>query len=225
MKRITAFTVFLAALCMSSCLVTSLHPFYKAKDKIYDPFLEGTWIDSDSGIWIIEENKTTDHFMGPERSDSTYMIQYFEEKGVASYMQGTLFELDGVRYLDFFPDPDKDHFSTDLTSFHHVPVHTLARVKTARDTMMFFWHSQEWLDNLLENNRIRIDHERVVYSTYYQTNLLTAETDELQKFIMKYMNDEKTEAAVEHAFFDSKENDAYVFIKLGRYNGPVPGNK
>ena len=41
-KALVCFSI-LAMLAMSSCLVSSLHPFYKAKDKIYDPAMVGSW--------------------------------------------------------------------------------------------------------------------------------------------------------------------------------------
>ena len=43
MKRTFAYIVITGLLLMSSCLVSSLHPFYKAKDKIYDPAMVATF--------------------------------------------------------------------------------------------------------------------------------------------------------------------------------------
>lgn len=225
MKRIAIFSVFLAALMMSGCLVSSIHPFYFNKDKVYDPSLVGSWIDSDSCIWIIEKNMTPEGlFSDKERSDSTYFIRYYEKSDACSYLQGTLFELNEERYVDFFPEPDADHFDTDMTQFHYVPVHTLARIRFDRDTMMLFWFGEEWLNKLFENNRIRIDHEKVTFSSAYQSNVLTAETEDLQKFILKYMNDETTAAQVENAFSQGEEPEEHAFVKLYPYEGSLPSN-
>ena len=80
MKRTLLYMVISGMLLMSSCLVSSLHPFYKAKDKIYEPAMLGSWIDSDSCIWVIEKNMVSEEFMGPEFPDSTYRLTYYEEE-------------------------------------------------------------------------------------------------------------------------------------------------
>jgi hypothetical protein len=224
MKRFTLFFVIIAGLTLSGCLVSSLHPFYKEKDKVFDEALVGNWIDKDSCIWVIRRNMVPDGFMSgkPDRPDSSYSITYYESENAVAYLQGTLFILNGQRYVDFFPLPDEDHFLTDMTSFHYVPAHTLARMQFKKDTAMLFWFGEEWLSELFENNRIRIDHEKVEFSPDYQPNILTAETDDLQKFILKYMNDEKTTAEIENAFASGVESDEHVFLKLFPYDGPVP---
>lgn len=227
MKRYAILLVTIAGLTLSGCLVSSLHPFYKMKDKVFDRALVGNWIDTDSSLWVIRANTMSEGFMSnkPDRPDSTYSITYYESKDAVTYLQGTLFILNGQRYVDFFPSPDADHCSSDMTSFHHVPVHTLARMQFKKDTVMFFWFGEEWLSDLFENNRIRINHETVNANADYERHILTAETDDLQKFILKYMNDEKTTSEIESAFASGEETDAHVFLKLFPYDGPVPETK
>ena len=55
--------------------------------------------------------------------------------------------------------------------------------------------------------------------------VLTASTDELQKFIKKYANDPKTTEQIEQIFANGvDDSDEYgVFLKLKPYSGPVPG--
>jgi hypothetical protein len=224
MKRKAILFVILIGLMMSGCLVSSLHPFYKMKDKIFDEALIGNWLDTDSAVWIIQPNKTTDAFMAPERIDSTYSIKYYEDKDALSYLQATLFVLNGQKYVDFYPDPDEEHCDSEMTSIHHIPVHTLARMQFNKDTMMFFWFGEEWLNELFENNRVRIDHETISIDSDYHSNILTAETDDLQKFILKYMNDKKTTQDIENAFTLNKEAEEHVFLKLFPYDGPIPND-
>ena len=245
MKRSKLIILILALTAMSSCLVSSLHPFYKSKDKIFDPAMVGYWIDSDSCIWTIEpntytdfiwgENKTdsihnvtyTESFPGEERMDSTYKIVYYENEHAKAELIGTLFQLNGVSYVDFAPDPDADHSSSDFTSWHHVPVHTLARVKVNKDSILLYWYGDEWLNELFEQNRIRIKHE-TVESLDYDRHVLTASTDELQKFIKKYANDPKTSEEIEQIFASGSTDDQEeygVFLKLKPYHGPLPGKK
>ena len=47
------------------------------------------------------------------------------------------------------------------------------------------WFSSEKLEKLLKENRIKIKHEKV---GFWDTIVLTASSDELEKFIKKYMD-------------------------------------
>jgi len=165
-------------------------------------------------------------FMGPARHDSSYQITYYEDEAKYSILTGTLFQINGVKYVDFTPAPDEDHFTSDMTSYHHVPVHTLARVQYCKDSILIYWYGDEWLNDLFEQNRIRIKHETVSLADY-DRQLLTADTEELQKFIRKYANDPKTVEDIEEIFAkgntDGKE-DYGVFLKLKPYVGELPEN-
>ena len=187
MKRTKVWILGLALATMTSCLVSSLHPFFKKEDKYFDTTMVGYWIDADSAIWTIFPNRVSEKLMEQEKHDSTYMITYYEDENKKSVLTGTLFRLNGVDYVDFVPHPNADHCTSDMTSFHHIPVHTLARVKYCRDSILMYWYGDDWLNDLFEQNRIRIEHE-----TVQDRHVLTADTDELQKFIKKYANDPKT---------------------------------
>jgi len=213
----------LAMLTMTGCLVSSLHPFYKAKDKFYDPVMVGNWMDGDSCIWTIRPNERSESFMGPSIPDSTYRVTYYEEEDSKSVLTGTLFRLNGVDYVDFFPAEDEDHFVAEMAGFHHIPVHTLARVQYSRDSILMYWYGEDWLNELFEQNRIRIKHE-TVSAPDYDRHILTASTDELQKFIKKYACDPKTVEEIERIFARGEtDDDAYgLFLKLKPYDGVIP---
>lgn len=219
----------MATLWMSSCLVSSLHPFFRQKDKVFEPAMLGSWIDSDSCIWVIEKHMVIKEFMGPEYPDSTYRLTYYEDEGMLGLFIGTFFELKGIRYMDFYPDPSEDHCNSGLTGFHHFPTHTLARIQLDSDSIMLYWYGDEWLDELIKNNRIRIKHESVEMSADWTRHLLTAPTEDLQKFIIKYANNPKTGINVNKIFaqgyVDEDMEDAGAFLKLKPYLGPLPGEK
>jgi len=227
MKRSKVIILVLAMTAMSSCLVSSLHPFYKQKDKKFDSTMVGAWMDGDSCIWTILPNMVSDGFLEPEVHDSSYTVTYYEDENTKSILTTTLFQLNGVDYVDFTPDPNEDHCSSDMTSFHHIPVHTLARVQYCKDSILLYWYGDEWLNELIEQNRIRIKHESIE-GLVYDRQVLTASTDELQKFIKKYANDPKTTDEIEqifaHGYTDDQEEFG-VFLKLKPYNGPLPGKK
>jgi hypothetical protein len=227
MKRLKVLFIILALASMTGCLVSSLHPFYKEQDKFFDSSMVGCWIDGDSCIWTIFPNMVSEKFMGPERNDSSYVVTYYEEEGKRAILTGTLFRLNGVEYVDFAPHPDEDHFTSELTGYHHIPVHTLARVQYNSDSILIYWYGDEWLNELFEQNRIRIKHETVL-SFDYDRHVLTAGTDELQKFIKKYANDPKTVEDIEAIFARGNtdgENDFGLFLKLKPYRGKLPGKE
>ncbi|MEN8157320.1 MAG: hypothetical protein ABFS10_10225 [Bacteroidota bacterium] len=224
MKRSKVFILILALAAMSGCLVSSLHPFFKEEDKYFDTTMVGYWMDGDSAIWTILPNMVKERHMGPEKHDSSYTITYYEDVDAYSILTGTLFQLNGVDYVDFLPHPNEDHCTSDMTSFHHVPVHTLARVQYSKDSIMMYWYGDDWLNDLFEQNRIRIKHEKIP-SGNSGRHLLTADTEELQKFIEKYANDPKTAEDIEAIFakgHTDDQEDYGVFLKLKPYHGALP---
>ena len=227
MRRSKLIILILTLTAMSSCLVSSLHPFFKEKDKQFDTTMVGNWIDGDSCIWTIHPNMVSTGFMEPEIHDKAYKLTYYEDETTKSILTATLFQLNGVDYVDFTPDPNEDHCSSDMTAFHHVPVHTLARVQYSKDSILLYWYGDVWLSELFEQNRIRIKHE-TVEGLVYERQLLTASTDELQKFIKKYANDPKTSEEIEqifaHGYTDDQEEYG-VFLKLKPYKGPLSEEK
>lgn len=227
MKHSKLIILILAMTAMSSCLVSSLHPFFKAKDKFFDTTMVGYWIDGDSCIWTILPNMVAAGFMEPEKHDSSYVITYYEDEEKYAALTGTLFRLNDVDYVDFIPDPNEDHCTSDMTTYHHVPVHTLARVQYNKDSILLYWYADEWLNELLEQNRIRIQNETIPgYDS--DRHVLTAPTDELQKFIRKYANDPKTTEEIERIFtrgYTDDQEEMGVFLKLKPYYGPLPNKK
>jgi len=231
MKRRFIYIVLLAMVAMTSCLVSSLHPFYKEKDIYFDPVMTGSWLDGDSCLWVIEANMASTGILSPEESDNKYRITYYEEPEKAGVFVGTLFQINGVPYVDFYPDPDEDQCTTELTCWHHFPTHTLARIGMDHEGIMLYWYGEEWLTDLFEQNRIRIKHETVEIGPDLTRHVLTAPTGDLQKFIIKYANSPKIGIDVDKIFArgvtssDEDWEDSGAFLKLTPYDGPLPAKK
>ncbi|MCK4922543.1 MAG: hypothetical protein KAS71_15930 [Bacteroidales bacterium] len=174
------------SLIISSCIVRSIHPFYKDSDVVFKSELLGTWLDSDSSKWVFSQRIYQESFLGPEKKDNSYEVVYYEEGNDTSYFYVHLFMLKGEYYLDFFPDED-DNIGDKFASFHFFPTHSIARIKLVGDeNLSLFWYDEGWLGNLFEENRVKISHEYINPSGNYEQYILTAETSELQKFIVKY---------------------------------------
>lgn len=226
LNRIVALVVIISGILMTGCLVSSIHPFFKTEDVIYNADLLGNWMDGDSSIWTIQRNTYTESFMGEEKDDNSYKMVYYEDGNGKSVLRGTLFQLKGVQYIDFYPDPDYEgHWESDMTSFHMLPTHTLARVQFNSDSILIYWYGEDWLNDLLEQNRVKIAHETVQITSYTSRSVLTASTDELQKFIVKYANDPRIVDEIEEIFargYTNDQDDYGAFLKLKPYSGEIP---
>ena len=73
-------------------------------------------------------------------------------------------------------------------AYRYTPVHTFAQVQLNADTLRLKFMKNDFLEELFEKNRIRIEH---VKREDDGTTMLTASTRDLQKFVMKYGEDEK----------------------------------
>jgi hypothetical protein len=180
----------LIALLLTGCFVKSLHPFYKEGDIIFKKELIGTWTDKDSSVWKIEQGTRSPGLLKPAQPDNSYLLTLTEKKGT-SVFRVTMFQLGGKQFLDFYPE--EVECANDMMASHLVPMHTVARVELNGGKLVIRWYNEEWLMELFRQNKIRIAHEKIPVDPG-STNgdfqvVLTAPTDELQKFMLKYSDD------------------------------------
>lgn len=177
---------------LSGCTVYSLHPLYSDEVLIYDPALEGSWADTDSGAWNIrralqpDDNKVEQQTM----DERTYILSY-DEKGKTVELYIHLMRLGNQLFLDYYPTEDYDKaIGNDLLAGNLLPVHTFAKVEIGEGELKIHRFNGDWLEDLIESRRIKIAYEEVPF--YGGTlKVLTASTEELQKFVIKYMNEKE----------------------------------
>jgi len=171
----------LAGLVLQGCIVKSVYPFFKESDVVFRKELVGAWMDNDSNKWNIHAN--------PFKPNS-YELHYLKGNRDVAFA-GNLFTLDGHLYMDLFPvsDNKEEMLFFDL---HLVPTHSVAMVeKLTANEVRIKWFNEEWLETRFSQNKIRISHEMIADTDLKPSEddgmyLLTASTDELQKFIVKY---------------------------------------
>ena len=95
MNRKLISLVAILTILVSSCIVRSIHPFYKDKDVVFKKELLGTWIDSDSSAWKFSQHMYYESFMGPKKAANSYDVVYCEEENDTSYFNVHLFMLKG----------------------------------------------------------------------------------------------------------------------------------
>jgi hypothetical protein len=175
------------ALAISGCFVKSLHPFFKESDVEFKNELLGTWLDEDSATWRINPYVFAKGFMLGDSTDNSYLMEMFDDTSNISTFNVHLFRLDGKLYLDFAPIRG-DRYD-EMIDIHMIPAHSIARIDfVSEDEVVIAWFDEDWLKGLFEENRVKIAHEVITTaeSNYTKEYVLTASTDELQKFIVKY---------------------------------------
>ena len=190
-KRISVLAMAaLLLVIMSGCLVKSLHPFYTNKDIVYRNDILGTYTDQDKGTWTIEQKLIKNGTWRPLDPEVTsyYLLKMVDQKKRTITFRGVLFKLDNNLYVDFYLEKSDDRDDeTDLFAMHVLGVHTVARVTITKNELHLNWYNEKWLSDLFKENKIRLAHEKLDDDNI----VLTASTQELQKFMKKFANDPK----------------------------------
>jgi hypothetical protein len=185
------FALLAVTILLAGCVVSSVYPFYTEKDIVFDASLLGRWDlinpqnnlgDTNEFIQFQTLGKSS-YFMGMKMSDNE--TDWFEVH---------LFELKGQKFLDA-----QAPITNQCFGFGFLAEHFVSKVANYTNTLHLAWLREDWTEELLEKDPQTLRH-MVVYDTPEDTNgriVLTADTIDLQKFILKY-------EANTNAFFDMK---------------------
>ncbi len=199
---------------MQSC-IPSLHPLYTADKKVYLEQLEGIWSNfpmdvqlnttqTETGSKIDAIVKTNDEGAGRaevwnfRKNDSDgYLLIHQDNDGFKAAFEVNLVKLDGAYFMDFYPTdmPEKSKSITDIfkdekndmLAYHLLPVHTFAKLVIEKDEIKIKLFDPDFLDKLLNERKVRIKHEALTDGGF----VLTAQPEELQKFVEKYASNEE----------------------------------
>jgi len=178
-------------LFLSSCL-TTLYPIFHEKDVIFNESLLGYWKCSDKSkeIGFMEFKKIPDDRkpeLPPgirEISDKGYFVSRISSMGeIFGQYFVFLAKIGKNHYLDYYPAEMLSQKNVNkIYRDHCIKVHTNYRFDFKdRDHFEIKLFEQAFLDRLISNNQINIRHEVIDGG-----NLITASTDDLQKFIIQY---------------------------------------
>jgi hypothetical protein len=166
--------------------IPSLHPLYTDKDRVRMDEITGTWLSDDSS--------TMYRIMADSNDQRAYLLTYFELSNKGGMFQSdsshanfevNLVRLGGSAFMDFYPGKNEELDNMNmLLAIHLIPAHTFARFRVTRDSLFIWRFDPDWLQKLFDENRIRIAHEKTDDQI-----VLTASTEELQKFVTKYAGD------------------------------------
>lgn len=174
--------ILIITLFISGCVVYSFYPLYTEKDLFPNDILTGNWIDDEGTQWFFEHDYHGEKL--PENIDSTsYVLKMKDKDEKESEFSVHVLRLGGHYFLDFYLEEFLDDDNLDLASFHIIPVHTFAKLAIEEEQLLINWFDQDWLEDLIKENKIRIHHEN-----NGDVILLTAKPKELQKFVRKYVD-------------------------------------
>lgn len=192
-KAVTILFVSFLFLFLSGCL-TTLYPIFHKKDAIFNEQLLGYWKCADKGkkISFMEFKKVPEDRkpeLSPsirEISDKGYLVSRIDSMGKITDQDFVfLAKIGKSYYLDYYPAemPSQRNVNKFYRS-HYIKVHSSYRCDFKdNDHFEMKRFDQDFLDKLISNNKINIRHEVIG-----GRNLITASTDDLQKFIITYSN-------------------------------------
>lgn len=182
-KSKIAFGFSAAAVLLAGCVVSSVYPFYTPKDVIFDPSLLGKWnpINPESNL-----EETNDPIEFQALGKSAYLMGKKNGGDKPDWFETHLFEIQGRKFLDqslFF-------VTNRCFGFGFIAEHYVCAVINQTNTLQLAWLRQDWLEQLLSKDTKAIRHTSVRdFPDSEGRIVLTADTEELQKFILKYVND------------------------------------
>jgi len=191
MKTRTIFLIAMLALMAGSC-IPSLFPLYTDEDLVTDDRIVGAWDAGGGGTWIIErlDYRPTSDFFSSDWSETeknnTYKLEVIEIDGedtLETEFVMHMLVLGGQHYLNYYPvNYELEH---DFLAWHMVEANNFSKIWVTEDSISLGFFDPSYLEELIDENRIKISHIR-----HDDGILITARTKELQKFVIKYGDEE-----------------------------------
>jgi hypothetical protein len=182
-KLIPALAIGALGVVLAGCVVASVYPFYTEKDLVFEPKLVGTW------KTVPKENEEKETWRFEKLGDKSYKLLVGEGDKIEPY-QACLFKLKDTLFLDMISLKDEREM---------IPSHFFLRLGAIDSTFSYSLLSAEWMAKLVKENPKAIRHH-VVQDDPNDADknhvVLTADTAELQKFILQHL---KTEGAYTEA--------------------------
>ncbi len=169
------FFVVLVAACaavFTGCLIPSLNPLFSEKDFVSYSDLIGTWSQDGKGedSWKFEKD------------GKTYKLTHVDEKKRTAEFTISVGKIGTNIFIDsFFGDERPDEHLSNFAVVHLIPAHTFLKVQKQGTALNLIALDVEWMQKALKEDPKLISH--VMRDNY---PLLTASTEELQKFIAKF---------------------------------------
>lgn len=163
-----------AAVLLAAC-IPSVNPFYADKDVVFDQRLLGEWQE--------KGNTNQPEVWNFEKADESAFKLTVTEEGKTGEFSAHLFKLKQEQFLDLVPT--KCDYATNqagLVAASMFPGHLLVHVSQMDPELKLAFFNFDWLENYLKKNPRALAHHEEQGGI-----VLTAETSDLQKFVLKHM--------------------------------------
>jgi len=162
------------AVLLGGC-VLSLHPLYTEKDLIFEEKLLGTWGKNGSTeTWQFKRGK----------GDKYYSLTLTDDKGKEGSFVAGLGKINNMMFLNIFPQ-EPELKETSYYQFHILRANSFIKIEQIEPTLVMRIMNPDTVQKMLKKNPKLIKHEIVD-----DRLLLTASTEELQKFMKAHANEE-----------------------------------
>jgi hypothetical protein len=162
--------------------IPSLQPLFTDKTTVFEPALVGVWQQENAeSTWAFER-----------RESNTYSLTYTDKQGRPGQFEARLVKLGDKYFLDLMPE-DPRQVENAYYKFHLLRVHTFLRMSLDGSAMQLAGMDPSWLKRQLDANPTFVRHAVV-----NDMIVMTASTEELQKFAQCYADDKDAFSAVIH---------------------------
>lgn len=176
-KTVLFYTI---AFLIGGC-VPSLHPLFTGDGLIFEEKLVGQWIDDPNSKEMWEFQKS---------GEKSYTFIFTDGKGKKGTFQADLGKLNDMLFLDIFPEKP-DLKENDIYMFHLLPAHSFLKIDQIEPILKMRAMKPEKLTDTLKADPTLLKHEFI--GTDLDRLVLTASTEELREFMIKYAGNEELE--------------------------------
>jgi hypothetical protein len=176
---------YLLAGILGGCIpVMSLHPLFTEKDLAFDEKLLGTWVDANETMW---------QFSDANKPEKAYELIFTDNEGKKGSFVAHLVKLENRLFLDVYPseppwgnedDPNKVEWL--YNTLFVIPAHTFIKINSIEPQLKMLLTDDEKMKEFL-----KADPNAVEYTSIEDKPVLTAPTEKLQAFVLKYADDSR----------------------------------
>lgn len=165
------------AALLGGCVVQTIQPLFAEKEYVSLPDLTGTWVQKDDGkqigVWVFSTN------------EQRYRLSHTDEKGRKATFDVIAGKIGTNTFLDFTLNAIEPADSlNDFATVSLIGAHVFAKVSKKDGALILAGMNYEWLEKYLTENP-----KAVTHILQEKHPILTASTDELQKFVAKHASD------------------------------------
>jgi len=177
---------YLLAIVLGGCLPLSIHPLYTDDTLVFEEKLVGKWADGDE-IWQFTQD-----------SNNSYILRIVDEDGKEGYFNAHLVKLENMLFMDIFPDGETLRDTQTFYAIHLLPMHTFIKVEQTDPNLVLRMMDVDKVSEILKSDPNLLKHELREDEQGEDAVILTAATQDLQKFVVEYAN-------IEGVFGDAME--------------------